>query len=74
MSASARLVLRSLIGPVYAPTLAQAVGVMATLPVIPLIALALGFSVPAAAALTLITGVVGVLGPIPLCALTTALG
>ena len=74
MSASARLVLRSLIGPVYAPTLAQAVGMMATLPVIPLIALALGFSVPAAAALTLITGVVGVLGPIPLGALMTALG
>lgn len=74
MSASARSVLRPLIGPVYAPTLAQAVGMTATLPVIPLIALALGFPVPAAAALTLITGVVGVLGPIPLGAAMTAVG
>lgn len=74
MNASAGRVLRPLIGSVYAPTLAQAVGMAATLPVIPLIALSLGFPVPAAAALTLITGLVGVLGPIPLGALMTAVG
>lgn len=71
---SARAVLVSLVGPVYAPTLAQSVGLSATLPVIPLIALALGFSVPAAATLTMITGIVGVLGPIPLGTLMTVVG
>ncbi|AQP44786.1 MFS transporter [Tessaracoccus flavus] len=69
-----RAVLRSLVGPVYAPTLAQSMGMMATMPVIPLIALSLGFSVPAAAALTMISGVVGVLGPIPLGLAMTIVG
>lgn len=70
----ARGVLRSLVGPVYAPTLAQSIGMTATLPVIPLIALDLGFGVPAAAALTMIAGVVGVLGPIPMGTLMTVVG
>ncbi len=69
-----RSVLRSLIGPVYAPTLSQSIGMTATLPVIPLIALALGFSVPGAATLTMIAGVVGVAGPIPMGALMTVVG
>ena len=72
--AGARQVLRSLIGPVYAPTLFQAVGMTAILPVIPLIALSLGFPVPAAAAITMITGIVGVLGPIPLASVMTVVG
>ena len=71
---AARAVLRSLVWPVYAPTLAQAVGMAATLPVIPLIALALGFTVPGAAALTMIAGLVGVVGPIPLGTLMTVVG
>lgn len=72
--ADANASLRHLIGPVYLPTLAQSVGMSATLPVIPLLALAVGFSVPAAAALTMISGIVGVLGPIPLGTLMTAVG
>ena len=44
--AGARQVLRSLIGPVYAPTLFQAVGMTAILPVIPLIALILRDEIP----------------------------
>lgn len=71
---SAGAVMRSLVWPVYAPTLAQAIGMAATMPVIPLIALALGFSVPGAAALAMITGVVGVLGPIPLGTVMTVVG
>ena len=71
---STRTVLRSLVGPVYAPTFTQAVGLTATMPVIPLLALSLGFSVPAAAALTMITGLTGVLGPIPLGLAMTVVG
>lgn len=56
---------RSLVGPVYAPTLIEASGSNALLPVIPLLALALGFSVPMTAAITLVFGIAAVLGPIP---------
>lgn len=58
-------VLRPLILPVYLPTLVQSMGMTAMLPIIPLIALELGFSISQAAAVTLIGGVLGVLGPIP---------
>lgn len=61
----ARSVIRSLVGPVYAPTLIEASGSNALLPVIPLLALALGFSVPMTAAITLVFGIAAVLGPIP---------
>ncbi|WP_227488022.1 MFS transporter [Brachybacterium subflavum] len=61
----ARSVVRSLVGPVYAPTLIEASGSNALLPVIPLLALALGFSVPMTAAITLVFGIAAVLGPIP---------
>nr|WP_214651248.1 MFS transporter [Brachybacterium halotolerans] len=63
--ADARSVIRSLVGPVYAPTLIEASGSNALLPVIPLLALALGFSVPMTAAITLVFGIAAVLGPIP---------
>ena len=58
-------VLRRLALPLYLPTLAQGAGFTALAPVLPLLALDLGFSVPASAALGLITGVLGVVGPMP---------
>ncbi|MGA4669881.1 MFS transporter [Propionibacteriaceae bacterium Y1923] len=51
--------------PVYLPTLSQASGFTALAPVLPLVALDLGFGIAAAAALGLIAGVLGVLGPVP---------
>lgn len=60
-----REVVRRFALPVYLPTLAQASGLTAIAPVVPLVALDLGFGVAAAAALGLITGVLGVLGPVP---------
>jgi len=58
-------VLRALIPSIYAPTVLEAAGEAALLPVIPLLARHLGFSVPAAAALAMIAGLGAVLGPIP---------
>ncbi|AXK44511.1 MFS transporter [Brachybacterium saurashtrense] len=60
-----RQVLAELVPSVYAPTLLEFVGVAALMPVIPLMARALGFSVPQAAALTMIFGLISFLGPIP---------
>ncbi len=57
--------LRALIPSIYAPTVLEAAGEAALLPVIPLLARHLGFSVPAAAALAMIAGLGAVLGPIP---------
>lgn len=71
---TARSVLRGLVLPVYLPSLLAAVGQTAIAPVIPLIALRLGYSVSAAAAITLITGLVGVLGPIPAARLMGRVG
>lgn len=65
---------RQLALPVYLPTLVQSSGFTAMAPVLPLIALDLGFSVPAAAALGLITGVLGVIGPVPAGRVITWLG
>ena len=67
-------VLRRLALPLYLPTLAQGAGFTALAPVLPLLALDLGFSVPASAALGLITGVLGVVGPMPAGRLIAALG
>lgn len=66
--------LRALIPSVYAPTVLEAAGEAALLPVVPLLALRLGFSTPAAAALTMIAGAAAVLGPIPVGRLMLALG
>lgn len=66
--------LRPLVVPVYIPSLAHGIGMTALLPVLPLMALSLGFSIPQAAALTLISGVVGVLGPVPVGQLMVRVG
>lgn len=66
--------LRELVWPIYAPVLLASIGTTALVPLVPLIALELGFSVPAAAALTLITGIVSVLGPIPASRVMTVVG
>lgn len=66
--------LRPLVLPVYIPSLAHGIGMTALLPVLPLMALSLGFTVPQAAALTLIAGVVGVLGPVPVGQLMVRVG
>lgn len=71
---SASAVLRQLAPSVYLPTLLQAAGVTSLLPVVPLLALQLGFTVPQAAALTMIAGVGAVLGPIPVSRLMIAVG
>ncbi|MCC2593525.1 MFS transporter [Tessaracoccus sp. OS52] len=70
----ARRTLARLVWPIYAPVLLEAIGASALLPLIPLIALELGFSVPAAAGLTVVSGAVGVLGPIPAGWVMTAVG
>ena len=57
--------MRSLVPSVYLPSLLAFSGDAALLPVIPLLALDLGFSVPAAAALTTVFGAFSFLGPIP---------
>ncbi|GAB2539330.1 MFS transporter [Brachybacterium huguangmaarense] len=66
--------LRSLVAPIYLPTVLESAGESALLPVLPFLALGLGFSVPGAAALTLILGVAAVLGPIPVGRLMGAVG
>src|SRR5699024_10299542 len=67
-------VLRALVPSVYAPTLLEFVGLSALMPVIPLLARELGFSVPQAAALTTIFGVTSFLGPIPAGLLIAGIG
>jgi MFS family permease len=67
-------VIRSLIPSVYAPTLLEASGEKALMPVIPLMALGLGFNAAQAAALTVIFGIASVAGPIPAGRLMTRIG
>lgn len=67
-------VLRSLAPSIYVPSLLAFSGDAALLPVIPLLALALGFSVPAAAALTTIFGLASFIGPIPASRLIDRIG
>jgi MFS family permease len=55
----------SLTPSVYAPSLLEFSGLAALMPVIPLLALDLGFTVPQSAALTTIFGLSSFLGPIP---------
>lgn len=57
--------LRPLILPVYVPTALQFSGNAAILPILPLIAIRMGFSVSGAAALGLITGILSVVGTVP---------
>lgn len=66
--------LRSLALPIYLPTVLESAGETALLPVVPLLALTLGFSPSGAAALTVIAGIAAVLGPIPLGRLMGVVG
>ncbi len=67
-------VLRTLIPSVYAPTFLEFTGLAALLPLVPLIALDLGFNVPQSAGLTVIFGAASFLGPIPAGRLIARLG
>src|SRR5699024_9053262 len=67
-------VIRSLAPSVYLPSLLEFTGQAALMPVIPLLALQLGFSVPQAAALTTIFGIASFLGPIPAGRLISRVG
>lgn len=71
---SSRRVLRTLVPSVYAPTLLEFVGLAALMPVVPLLARDLGFSVPQAAAITTIFGLTSFLGPIPAGRLIARIG
>ena len=66
--------LRGLVPSVYAPSLLEFVGLAALMPVIPLLARDLGFSVPQAAALSTIFGITSFLGPIPAGRLISRIG
>jgi len=67
-------VLRGLVPSVYAPSLLEFIGLASLMPVIPLLARDLGFSVPQAAALTTIFGLASFLGPIPAGRLISRIG
>ena len=67
-------VLRSLTPSVYAPSLLEFIGLAALMPVIPLLARDLGFSIPQAAALSMIFGLASFLGPIPAGRLISRIG
>ncbi|WP_193104781.1 MFS transporter [Brachybacterium sp. FME24] len=64
-SRTPKQVLWSLTPSVYAPSLLEFSGLAALMPVIPLLALDLGFTVPQSAALTMIFGLASFVGPIP---------
>ncbi|NMA76115.1 MAG: MFS transporter [Actinomycetales bacterium] len=66
--------LRGLTPSVYAPTLLEFIGLAALMPVVPLLARDLGFSIPQAAALTMIFGLASFLGPIPAGRLISRIG
>ena len=66
--------MRQLVPSVYVPTLLEFSGNSALLPVVPLMALALGFDVPQAAALSLVFGIFSFLGPIPAARLISRMG
>jgi MFS family permease len=66
MDPELRALLRRLLLPVYLPTALYASGAAAIVPVIPLVALRLGMSVPQVALLGTLAGVLAVIGPLPL--------
>lgn len=70
----AKQVIRQLAPSVYVPTLLEFSGEAALMPVIPLLALQLGFGVSEAAALTVIFGLASFLGPIPAGRLISRIG
>ena len=66
--------MRGLVPSVYAPTLLEFTGLSALMPVVPLLALQLGFDVTQAAALTVIFGISSLVGPIPAGRVISAVG
>jgi len=66
MDPELRALLRRLLLPVYLPTVLYTAGAAAIVPVIPLVGLRLGMSVPQVALLGTIAGVLAVIGPVPL--------
>jgi MFS family permease len=65
MDPELRALLRRLLLPVYLPTMLYAGGAAAILPVVPLVGLRLGMSVPQVALLGTLAGALAVIGPIP---------
>lgn len=66
MDPELRALLRRLLLPVYLPTILYTSGAAAIVPVIPLVALRLGMTVPQVALLGTLAGVLAVIGPLPL--------
>ena len=69
-----RVVLRRLLLPIMLPTLLYATGAAAIIPVVPLVGLRLGLSVPQVALLSTAVGVVTMLGPVPTGQLMSRIG
>lgn len=65
MDPELRALLRRLLLPVYLPTVLYTGGAAAIVPVVPLVGLRLGMSVPQVALLGTLAGVLAVIGPIP---------
>ncbi len=66
MTDTASQVIRRLAMPVYVPSLLSAVSSSAVVPMVPLIAISLGFSTATAALIVALLGLVAVVGPIPI--------
>ena len=66
MDPELRALLRRLLLPVYLPTVLYTSGAAAIVPVVPLVGLRLGMSVPQVALLGTLAGVLAVIGPLPL--------
>ncbi|MEE1651729.1 MFS transporter [Brachybacterium sp. J144] len=71
---TAAQVIRSLAPSIYAPSFLEFAGMAALMPMVPLLALDLGFSQSSAAALTVIFGIAAFAGPIPAGRVLTLLG
>ena len=74
MSSQALPVLRALAWPIYIPTALFAAGVGAAVPVIPVVALSLGFDAAQTALILTATTVLAVAGPVPAGILMTSVG
>jgi MFS family permease len=68
------VLLRRLLLPIYLPTALYACGTAAIVPVLPLVGLALGLSVPQVALLITVAGLITVIGPLPTGQLVARLG
>jgi MFS family permease len=68
------VLLRRLVLPIYLPTALYASGTAAIVPVLPLVGLALGLSVPQVALLITVAGLITVIGPLPTGQVVARLG